>query len=114
LDHDVDAAILRATLPEYHLGQSDGTGRKPMWPLDRYYEPEPWRLKGELLLARFKDKRKTARSASRDSQAKEAERCFQCALKITRDRNAISLELRAHEPGAAATDATAEGAKRTS
>ena len=63
--------------------------------LDRLYEPELWRLKGELLLARSKDKRKTARSASRNPQAKEAKQCFQCSLKIARERGARSLELRA-------------------
>jgi tetratricopeptide (TPR) repeat protein len=63
--------------------------------LDRFYEPELWRLKGELLLAQAKEKKKTARSASRNAQAKEAEQCFQCALKMGRERGARSLELRA-------------------
>lgn len=63
--------------------------------LDRFFEPELWRLKGELLLAQSKDEEKTARSASRNSQVKEAEQCFQCALKIARERGARSLELRA-------------------
>ena len=62
--------------------------------LDRFYEPELWRLKGELLLAQSKEKKKTPRSASRNAQAKEAEQCFQCALKIARERGARSLELR--------------------
>lgn len=63
--------------------------------LDRFYEPELWRLKGELLLARSKVKMKTARRASRNLQATEAEQCFQYALKIARERGARSLELRA-------------------
>jgi predicted ATPase len=63
--------------------------------LDRFYEPELWRLKGELLLAQSKEKKKTARSASRNAQVKEAEQCFQDALKIARERSARSLELRA-------------------
>jgi DNA-binding winged helix-turn-helix (wHTH) protein/tetratricopeptide (TPR) repeat protein len=63
--------------------------------LDRFYEPELWRLKGELLLAQSKEKKKTARSASRNAQVKEAEQCFQDALKIARERGARSLELRA-------------------
>ena len=63
--------------------------------LDSSYEPELWRLKGELLLARSKDRTKTARSKSRNPQAKEAEQCFQSALKIARERGSRSLELRA-------------------
>jgi tetratricopeptide (TPR) repeat protein len=63
--------------------------------LDRFYEPELWRLKGELLLAQAKGKKKTARSASRNAQVKEAEQCFQDALTIARERGARSLELRA-------------------
>ena len=63
--------------------------------LDRFYEPELWRLKGELLLAQSKEKKKLARSTSRDAQVKEAEQCFQSALKIARERGARSLELRA-------------------
>ena len=63
--------------------------------LDRFYEPELWRLKGELLLAQAKEKRKPARSASRNAQVKEAEQCFQDAVKIARERGTRSLELRA-------------------
>jgi DNA-binding winged helix-turn-helix (wHTH) protein/tetratricopeptide (TPR) repeat protein/type II secretory pathway predicted ATPase ExeA len=63
--------------------------------LDRFYEPELWRLKGDLLLAQSKEKKKTARSASRNGQVKEAEQCFQCALKMAREHGARSLELRA-------------------
>jgi tetratricopeptide (TPR) repeat protein len=63
--------------------------------LDRFYEPQLWRLKGELLLAQSKEKKKTARSASRNAQVKEAEQCFQDALKIAHERRARSLELRA-------------------
>ena len=63
--------------------------------LDRFYESELWRVKGELLLAQSKEKKKTSRSTSRKAQVKEAEQCFQSALKIARDRGARSLELRA-------------------
>jgi predicted ATPase len=63
--------------------------------LDRFYEPELWRFKGELLLAPSKHRRKTARSANRNPQAKEAEQCFQRGLKIARERSARSLEMRA-------------------
>ena len=63
--------------------------------LDRFYEPELWRLKGELLLAQSAEKRKTARSASRNAPVKEAEQCFRHAVKIARERGARSLELRA-------------------
>ena len=63
--------------------------------LDRLYEPELWRLKGELLLAQSKGRRKTARSANRDAQVKEAKQCFLDALNIARERGARSLELRA-------------------
>jgi len=63
--------------------------------LDRFCEPELWRVKGELLLAQAKGKKKTARSASRNAQVKEAEQCFQSAVKMARERGARSLELRA-------------------
>jgi tetratricopeptide (TPR) repeat protein len=63
--------------------------------LDRFFEPELWRLKGELLLAQAKEKTRTARSTYRHAQAREAEQCFQSALKIARDRGTRSLELRA-------------------
>lgn len=62
--------------------------------LDRFYEPELWRLKGELLLAQSREK-KTARSASHGARVKDAEQCFQEALKIARERDARSQELRA-------------------
>jgi len=52
--------------------------------LDRTYEPELWRLKGELLLR-----------AEREGQRKEAERCFRRALSLARASAAKSLELRA-------------------
>lgn len=63
--------------------------------LDCLYEPELWRLKGEILLAQSKEKMKSARSTSRDAQVKGAEQCFQDALEIARERGARSLELRA-------------------
>jgi hypothetical protein len=63
--------------------------------LDRFYEPELWRLKGELLLAQSKHQRKSVRSVDRNAQAKEAEQCFRCGLEIARERSARSLELRA-------------------
>ena len=63
--------------------------------LDSFYEPELWRLKGEFLLALSKPKRKAARSANSNLQAREAEQCFHYALKIAHEQNARSLELRA-------------------
>ena len=63
--------------------------------LDRFCEPDLWRLKGELLLAQSKGKKKTARSASGNAPLKEAEQCFQHALTMARERGARSLELRA-------------------
>jgi DNA-binding winged helix-turn-helix (wHTH) protein/tetratricopeptide (TPR) repeat protein len=63
--------------------------------LDRFYEPELWRLKGELLLAQSKGNKKTTRSTRRNAQVKEAEQCFECALKMAHERSARSLELRA-------------------
>jgi predicted ATPase len=50
---------------------------------ERWYEPELYRLKGELLLQQ-----------TSDSQA-EVETCFQHALSIARSQQAKSLELRA-------------------
>ena len=53
--------------------------------LDRFYEPELWRLKGEILLAI---------PARRRPQTKEAAECFENALTMARERSARSLELR--------------------
>src|SRR5262249_9058225 len=50
---------------------------------ERWYEPELYRLQGELLL-----------QLSSDNQA-DAETCFHHALEITRNQQAKSLELRA-------------------
>jgi TOMM system kinase/cyclase fusion protein len=50
---------------------------------ERWYEPELYRLKGELLL-----------QLSSDNQA-EAENCFQQAITVARSQQAKSLELRA-------------------
>jgi predicted ATPase len=50
---------------------------------NRHYEPEMHRLKGELLLRQD------------DSNAVEAQRCFQRAVAIARNQSAKSLELRA-------------------
>jgi len=49
----------------------------------RHYEPEMYRLKGELLLSQD------------DSNAPEAQSCFQRAIQIARNQSAKSLELRA-------------------
>ena len=49
----------------------------------RWYEPELYRLKGELLLAQSPDNHT------------EAEPCFHHALEIARSQQAKSLELRA-------------------
>ena len=50
---------------------------------DRHYEPEAHRLKGELLLKQ------------NDSNAVEAQSCFERAIRIARKQSAKSLELRA-------------------
>jgi predicted ATPase len=50
---------------------------------DRYCEAETYRLKGTLLLKQD------------DSNAREAERCFQRAIEIARKQSAKSYELRA-------------------
>jgi predicted ATPase len=50
---------------------------------DHLWEPEVYRLKGELLLKQ------------NDSNAAEAQRCFQRAIEIARGQRAKSLELRA-------------------
>jgi predicted ATPase len=76
---------------------------------ERFYEAELWRIKGELTLKQFgvrrsesenrrrpKAKVNTPRSASRNSQCEaEAEACFQQALKVARQQQAKSFELRA-------------------
>ena len=49
----------------------------------RFYEAETHRLKGELLLQQG------------DSNAAEAQNCFQCAIEIARKQSAKSWELRA-------------------
>ena len=53
---------------------------------ERYYEAEIYRLKGELTLQ--------ANTQSPDSRITEAETCFQQALKIARQQEAKSWELR--------------------
>lgn len=69
--------------------------------LDRAYEPELWRLKGELLLKkagsrepRVERSQATARRLS-TRHWREAECCFERALKVARGSKAKSLELRA-------------------
>lgn len=61
--------------------------------LDRFYEPELWRLQGELLLAQSKENK--TRSTGRKVKVDEAERSFQSALQMARERGARSLQLRA-------------------
>ena len=64
--------------------------------LDRGYEPELWRLMGELLLASQEPADGSARSApaNRDTARDEAERCFLRSLACARASQAKSLELR--------------------
>ena len=50
---------------------------------DRHHEPEVHRIKGELLLRQ------------NQSNAPEAQRCFERAIEIARNQRAKSLELRA-------------------
>ena len=85
---------LRLGIPSEGLAAVDEGLRLMPTILDRFYEPELWRLKGELLLSRPAD-RKTARSPSRDRLRREAEECFRTALKIAQERGSRSLELRA-------------------
>ncbi|MDA2919691.1 AAA family ATPase [Desulfobacterota bacterium AH_259_B03_O07] len=59
----------------------------------RDYEPELLRLKGELLLLKFKS-HSSRKSKSRKS-IKEIENCFRSALSMARDQGAKSFELRA-------------------
>jgi tetratricopeptide (TPR) repeat protein len=61
---------------------------------DKVYEPELWRLKGELLAAAASKKRKGKR-ASPDTASTEGDDCFYRALEIARANDAKSLELRA-------------------
>ncbi|HYC15141.1 MAG TPA: AAA family ATPase, partial [Stellaceae bacterium] len=71
--------------------------------LDRCYEPELWRLKGEIFLAAGKaetrrsprGKRAAAPGASAGSSWEEAEGCLLRALELARLAEARSLELRA-------------------
>src|SRR5439155_8101223 len=68
------------------LAQVDKTG-------ERYYEPELYRLQGELTL---KSKVQSPKSKVPSTQAEaEAEACFQKAIEIARHQRAKSLELRA-------------------
>jgi predicted ATPase len=67
---------------------------------DRVFEPELWRLKGELLM--LPGRRSTARSRRPRSQgprraatAEAAQAALERALEIARARSAKSLELRA-------------------
>jgi predicted ATPase len=69
--------------------------------LDRAYEPELWRLKGELLgeqskveSSKLKVRREKIGNKKRDIAA-QAEACFQRALELARASQAKSLELRA-------------------
>jgi DNA-binding winged helix-turn-helix (wHTH) protein/predicted ATPase len=69
--------------------------------LDRVYEPELWRLKGELLLEQSKvqsPKSKARREKIRHTgpdNVRDAEACLQHALELARAAQAKSLELRA-------------------
>jgi len=80
--------------------------------LDRSYEPELWRLKGEILLlgdtpqsgrhkSRSRDASPHGSGAAADGRGSltrspaEAEKCFQHALRLARASRAKSLELRA-------------------
>lgn len=65
---------------------------------DRTYWPELWRLKGELLLARWRaaDGRRSSKApAAGEKSFEAAESCFLRALEIARASQAKSLELRA-------------------
>jgi tetratricopeptide (TPR) repeat protein len=91
---------LRAGAPTEGLAAADAGLAVTATTLDRGYEPELWRLKGELLLAsssRFRPQRgrRTAKPvAAADSDWPEAERCLLRALELSRAAEAKSLELR--------------------
>lgn len=62
----------------------------------RYYEPELYRLKGELLLAQEGEGESTRqRAQGKGQKVEEAEACFHQALAVARRQQARSLELRA-------------------
>jgi DNA-binding winged helix-turn-helix (wHTH) protein/predicted ATPase len=69
--------------------------------LDRAYEPELWRLKGELIQEQLKVEssklkaRSSNRGGNQSDTAAQAEACFQRALRLARASQAKSLELRA-------------------
>jgi len=66
---------------------------------ERFYEPELYRLKGELLLQSgaegLESDVSTAHAAPRTPQAEEAEACFHQAISLARHQSAKSFELRA-------------------
>ena len=67
----------------------------------RYYEAEVHRLKGELLLRRQVERSEAEQTSLRgsprivDSNAEEAQGCFQRSIEVARQQSAKSLELRA-------------------
>jgi adenylate cyclase len=66
--------------------------------LDRMFEAELWRLKGDFLLARDRGGAPSERPGRRrqtGEDLEEAEGCLERALAMSRRRNARSLELRA-------------------
>jgi DNA-binding winged helix-turn-helix (wHTH) protein/predicted ATPase len=63
--------------------------------LNRPYEPELWRLKGELVRSKLQGPTPTAHAGRKRPARAEAEACFQRALELARATQAKSLELRA-------------------
>ena len=100
--------LLHAFLAEAHLhagARADGLAALEAGlgfaatTLNRGYEPELWRLKGELLLvqptAAAHGRKRSGANASVEAAWPEAERCLQHALQLARASEARSLELRA-------------------
>ena len=97
-------AHLRAQAPAAGLAAADAGLALAATTLDRGYEPELWRLKGELLLASSvaehprpqRGKRAGKPAVVPEASAwPEAERCLLRALELSRTAQAKSLELRA-------------------
>jgi adenylate cyclase len=94
---------LRAGVPSEGLAAANAGLATAQRTLGFGYEPELWRLKGELLLASsaavhrrpFPGKRGGKSGAALDSHGQEAERCLMHALELARTAQAKSLELRA-------------------
>jgi DNA-binding winged helix-turn-helix (wHTH) protein/predicted ATPase len=89
---------LRAGAPADGLAAADAGLAVAHATLDRAYEPELWRLKGELFLAQSKVQGPKSNVKAGDTRADtvvQGEACFQRALVLAGASQAKSLELRA-------------------